>query len=178
MSNDKSMILEPIRNTLICLLLVVKLEDIEMKYEALSSDNEYDFQFVIDDQEYDEVLKELKAKDDDQDVENEIKIACPHSGCKKAFSRNHNLMKHLKTHDLGLERPYCICHICGKTIRGVYSLHLKIHQNIKQFNCEDCGRSFRQKVALHNHSNNEWDLSKKILLNWSIYFIYSLSVDS
>lgn len=142
-------------------ILVIKLEDIEIKYEPLSSDDEYDFQFEVDDQDYDEVLKELKAKDSDlEEIDNEIKIACPHEGCKKAFSRNHNLIKHLKSHELGLDRPGSICHICGKTIKGVYSLHLKIHQNIKQFNCDECGRSFRQKVALNNHRKS---LSESLL---------------
>lgn len=134
------------------LISVIQLEDIEIKYEALSSDDEFDFQFEVDDQDYDELLKDLKAKDSDlEEIENEIKINCPHEGCKKTFARNHNLIKHLKSHELGLDRPGSICHICGKTIRGVYSLHLKIHENTKQFGCDDCGRSFRQKVALNNH---------------------------
>lgn len=145
------------------LILVNRLDDVEIKYEALSSDDEFDFQFEVDDQDYDEVLRELKAKDSDlEEVESEVKIDCPHETCKKTFARNHNLIKHLKSHELGLDRPGSICHICGKTIRGVYSLHLKIHENTKQFSCDDCGRSFRQKVALNNHRKFHQELQVMI----------------
>jgi uncharacterized Zn-finger protein len=120
--------------------------------EALSSDDEFDFQFEVDDAEYDDVLKELKAKDsEDEPEDDEAKINCPYEGCKKSFSRNHNLLKHLRSHEMGMDKPGSVCHICGKTIKGVYSLHLKIHENLKQFRCDDCGREFRQKIALQNH---------------------------
>lgn len=119
-NNIKNHILD--RNPLV--LLVIKLEDNEIKYEVLSSDDEYAFQFEMDDQDYDEVLKDLKAKDSDlEEVENEVKIDCPIDDCKRSFSRKHNLIKHLKSHELGLDiRPGSICHICGKLIKGVYSL--------------------------------------------------------
>lgn len=133
---------------------VSRLDDAEIKYEVLSSDDEFDFQFELDDQDYDEILRGLKAEDSDaEELDNEVKIDCPfkEQGCKRSFARNHNLLKHLKSHELGLDKPGSICHICGKTIKGVYSLHLKIHENTKQYNCDDCGRSFRQKVALNNH---------------------------
>lgn len=149
---------------------LLRLEEVEIKYEALSSDDvrtklrhklliltqisfqEYEFQFEVDDQEYDEVVRDLKAKDSDlEELEDEVKINCPLEGCKKAFSRRHNLIKHLKSHEMGLDKPGSICHICGKTIKGVYSLHLKVHENSKQFRCDDCGKEFRQKVALQNH---------------------------
>lgn len=95
-------------------------------------------------------MRDLKANDSDME-ESEIKIDCPVEGCKRSFSRKHNLVKHIKSHDLEIDKPGSICHICGKLIRGVYSLHLKIHENMKQFSCDDCGRQFRQKVALNNH---------------------------
>lgn len=124
----------------------------EIKYEPLSSDDEFDFEFEIEDREYDEILKELKAKDSDiEEFSDEIKINCPHEDCPRSFTRKHNLIKHIKSHDLGLDRPGSICHICGKLIKGVYSLHLKVHENTKQFKCDDCGRCFRQKIALNNH---------------------------
>lgn len=122
----------------------------------MSSDDEYAFQFELDDKEYDEVLKELNAGsgDDDEGGEETERMNCPHEGCKRSFCRKHNLIKHLKSHELGLDKAGSVCHICGKHIKGVYSLHLKIHENTKQFHCDDCGRSFRQKIGLHNHSES------------------------
>lgn len=136
-------------------ILVIKLEDIEIKYEALSSDDEFEFQFEVDDCDYDEILKEIKQKDSDLEEVDEAKIDCPHEGCKKSFSRKHNLIKHLRHHEMGMDKLGSICHICGKTIKGVYSLHLKIHENSKQFRCDECGKEFRQKVALNNHREFE-----------------------
>lgn len=118
----------------------------------LSSDDEYGFQFEVTDKDYESIIKDLKAQDSDVDeAEAEIKIDCPHEGCRKSFSRRHNLLKHLRTHEMGIDQKGSICHICGKFIKGVYSLHLKIHESSKQYRCDECGRCFRQKVALNNH---------------------------
>jgi uncharacterized Zn-finger protein len=130
----------------------VIIEDIEVKYEQLSSDEEYGFQFDVDDQEYEEILKDLKEKESDVDEEDSAtKIDCPLEGCQRSFSRKHNLLRHIKNHEPSLDPHGSVCHICGKFIKGVYSLHLKIHESTKQFHCDECGRSFRQKVALNNH---------------------------
>lgn len=139
----------------------------------LSSDDEFSFQF--DDaivRDYDRIIRDLRAKDssDLEEINGETKINCPQEDCTRSFTRKHNLIKHIKSHELGLDRPgklsfsSClksaltielipgsICHICGKNIKGVYSLHLKVHENTKQFKCDDCGRCFRQKIALNNH---------------------------
>lgn len=144
------------------------MEDVEIKYEALSSDDEYEFQFEVEDPEYDELMKELRGRDSDlEEIDSEIKINCPHEGCKKSFSRKHNLIKHLGTHDMGIDKIGSVCHICGKTIKGAYSLHLKIHENAKQFRCDDCGKEFRQKVALNNHCKLKRAESRWILTQFS-----------
>ena len=120
-----------------------------MNCEALSDDEDFEFQFIIQDSEYDEIMRDLKAGD--SDLEEASKIDCPHEGCKKSFTRKHNLIKHLKSHEMNLNNVGFVCHICGKTIKGVFSLHLKTHDSVKQFRCDDCGKEFRQKVALNNH---------------------------
>lgn len=99
------------------------------------------------------MLKELRAKDSDLEEIGEISLSCPYEDCTRTFSRKYNLTRHMRSHEitsLDLQTGH-ICHICGKNIKGVYSLHLKVHQNLKQFRCPDCGREFRQKVALRNH---------------------------
>jgi uncharacterized Zn-finger protein len=122
----------------------------EAKYEETpTEDDDYEFQFCLEDSEYFEILKELRTNDE-EDLE-DLKINCPHENCKRAFSRQHNLLKHLKCHELGMDKAGSVCHICGKFIRGVYSLHLKIHEDQKQFRCDECGKEFRQKIALNNH---------------------------
>lgn len=52
--------------------------------QAFSSDEEYGFQFVVDDDEYDEVLRELKATESDAEIAEEEKLKCPfvEKGCK------------------------------------------------------------------------------------------------
>lgn len=98
------------------------------------------------------MLKELRKNDSDLEEIGEIILSCPVAGCKRSFSRKYNLTRHLRSHEVGsIETAGHICHICGKNIKGVYSLHLKIHENTKQFRCSECGREFRQKVALRNH---------------------------
>jgi KRAB domain-containing zinc finger protein len=121
--------------------------------EEIVSDCEYEFEFSIDDTEYDEVLKELRAKDSDLEEIGEIVLSCPYEDCNRTFTRKYNLSRHLRSHEipsLDLQTGH-ICHICGKNIKGVYSLHLKIHENLKGFKCNECGREFRQKIALTNH---------------------------
>lgn len=117
----------------------------------MESDDEYEFQFELDDTEYDAVIKELKAKESDIDEIEDLKYECTYDGCMRSFARKHNLARHMKSHEMNIDRVGSICHMCGKTIKGVYSLHLKVHQRQKQYRCEECGREFRQKIALQNH---------------------------
>lgn len=83
----------------------------------------------------------------------------PCDACTKAFKTPEHLKKHQKTH-MSLEdrnnsekvkKYLCIC--CGKilyTYTG-YQVHLKIHTGEKDFNCEICGKRFREKVHLKKH---------------------------
>lgn len=83
------------------------LDPTEMKYELAAvddDDEDFEFQFCVDDSEYIEVLRELKGDlecaGSDLENDSEIKTNCPHLGCKRAFSRKHNLLKHLKSESL------------------------------------------------------------------------------
>lgn len=137
-------------------------EDVIIEYQEFSSDDEFDFQFLVDDKEYNSILKELNAREsesdefDDSTKGNSVKIECPFKdkGCKRSFVRKTNLLKHLEEHDSGTglsnkDRP--ICHICGKKVLGNYSFHVRNHEAIKRFGCDLCGRKFKQKISLSYH---------------------------
>lgn len=95
-------------------IIVIQLEDAEIKYEPLSSDDEFAFQFEMDDRDYDGILHDLKAKDSDlEEVNSDVKINCPQEDCTRSFTRRHNLIKHIKSHEFGLDRPGSICKHIG-----------------------------------------------------------------
>lgn len=118
--------------------LIVEEEDIE-------------FQFILTPTEYDEVLTELNIAEDDDDCEYaDEPVPCPYENCKRKFHRRYNLDKHILNHETQVKEP-SVCHICGKVVKGLYSLHLKTHDDFKRFKCPHCEREFRQKVTLDNH---------------------------
>ncbi len=71
--------------------------------------------------------------------------------CKKTFSQQSNLCKHVLIH-YGL-RPYG-CDICGKRFTQQANLikHKRIHTGDKPFVCKVCGRGFSQKANLKKHA--------------------------
>lgn len=86
-----------------------------------------------------------------EDCEEQISL-CPYENCKKKFTKKQNLEKHLERHNSSeTDKVASVCHICGKLIKGLYSLHIKTHEDQKRFRCDDCGKEFRQKVTLNNH---------------------------
>lgn len=130
-------------------------DDFVIKSELVEEDDEIEFQFQIDDDEYDEVMERLRSlreeeaeleDDDDDDL-----TACPIENCKRKFSKRYNLEKHLERHSAEGEKLPSICHICGKVIKSLFSYHLKTHEDSKRFRCDDCGKEFRQKASLQNH---------------------------
>lgn len=46
-----------------------------------------------------------------------------------------------------------LCHICSKCFRHKHHLllHLKVHNNVKDYSCKICGRKFRQKSHVNQH---------------------------
>lgn len=112
-------------------------------------EEDYDFQFNITSEEYDEVIKELKLPDEEDDDTTEP-VPCPYEKCKRKFTRRYNLEKHILGHETHVKEP-SVCHICGKVVKGLYSLHLKTHDDFKRFRCSYCNKDFRQKITLNNH---------------------------
>lgn len=137
------------------------------------------FQFIIEDKDYEDIIKRILGEDSDIEDITEVKPQCPE--CNKTFSRyaynflenhlnsikffyqninsdillsrNSTLKRHLIIHDPNRSKTeQCsICEICGKLIRGVMNTHLRTHSNIKPFSCELCAKAFRTNGALKVH---------------------------
>ncbi|XP_018561671.1 zinc finger protein 260-like [Anoplophora glabripennis] len=69
--------------------------------------------------------------------------------CEKKFVSQKNLDAHLKYHDGTVKKS--ICNICGKTMTSGFEEHLRIHNNLKEFECGDCDTKFNTKGALSKH---------------------------
>jgi uncharacterized Zn-finger protein len=71
--------------------------------------------------------------------------------CIKSFVSNHKLLHHLKSHEG--TRPYN-CNMCNLgffTFTALEEHKSIMHLNIKRFNCDICGSSFKHEVSLKVH---------------------------
>ena len=79
-------------------------------------------------------------------------IKCPL--CKKVISRSFSI--HLRTdHRNNFDQTNATtCNLCGKTIASLHSYirHVKlVHEKLKEFICDTCGRCFGEKSKLKEH---------------------------
>lgn len=87
------------------------------------TDDEYEFDFKIKDEDYFKIVKDLKDKDDDLEELEEIHHKCSREKCGKIFKNEKNLMLHMKQHEISN-----FCHLCGFLVEGDLNYHLKNHE--------------------------------------------------
>ncbi|CAK1599535.1 unnamed protein product [Parnassius mnemosyne] len=81
------------------------------------------------------------------------------SVCGKQFKHAFSLKTHLHVHEIG-KFP---CSICKKLLKSKpsYQAHMQRHNNIHNYSCEDCGRTFVTCSELINHKKKH-NVVKKI----------------
>jgi len=76
--------------------------------------------------------------------------------CERKFSRKNYLEAHIMTKHQNVD--LFKCHVCDKQLGSKVTLrhHLKLHEKnvTKNFNCQQCTKSFRHKVSLKQHQLN------------------------
>ncbi|CAH1954160.1 unnamed protein product [Acanthoscelides obtectus] len=69
--------------------------------------------------------------------------------CDKKFVSQKNLDAHLKYHDGTLVKH--TCNICEKKVTTGFEEHLRIHSNLKEYECQYCDMRFNTKGTLRKH---------------------------
>ena len=74
----------------------IQIEQIEIKQEVLEDDEDLHFEFKLTEDEYFEIVKELRAKDGDLIEVEQTLIKCDAEPCTKMFKNKKLLWKHKK----------------------------------------------------------------------------------
>ncbi|KAJ8982492.1 hypothetical protein NQ317_019276 [Molorchus minor] len=67
----------------------------------------------------------------------------------KKFVSQKSLDSHLKYHEGRVKKNNC--NICGKTFTSGFEEHLRVHNNLREFECEHCDMKFNTKGSLSKH---------------------------
>jgi uncharacterized Zn-finger protein len=78
-------------------------------------------------------------------------FAC--SVCHKKFVSQKNLDSHLKYHD-GTAKTKT-CNVCGKVMTTGFEEHLRIHNDLREFECDQCDNRFNTKGTLAKHKKRK-----------------------
>lgn len=73
--------------------------------------------------------------------------------CDKKFVSQKNLDCHLKYHD-GTTKTKT-CNVCGKVMTTGFEEHLRIHNNLREFECDRCDNKFNTKGTLAKHKKRK-----------------------
>ena len=71
---------------------------------------------------------------------------------RKSHQPYNEMYKHLKEHDISLEKKYS-CTYCGKCFDRSKLLNSHVSQHEKKFICKFCGRGFGSKIKQEDHEN-------------------------
>jgi len=84
-----------------------------------------------------------------QRMHKEKKFTC--QSCEKSYFNLHQLREHIQKGLCKDENRKCF--ICNKFFfdKHILDIHMKIHNNIREFKCEHCGKTFTQKRTLKEH---------------------------
>lgn len=78
-------------------------------------------------------------------------FVCPIEGCKKGFSMQSNMLKHVETHSSNRSFE---CEVCGQFCKTQRSLNFHIicfHKTESKIKCPDCDKAFVNKSYLKMH---------------------------
>ncbi|ORZ37849.1 hypothetical protein BCR44DRAFT_128280, partial [Catenaria anguillulae PL171] len=81
----------------------------------------------------------------------EKKYVCDHPGCGKAFDRPFNLRQHIRTHNGERPFPCDKCDKAFSRAHDLKRHMMAIHDNNKPFRCLRCGHRFCRHDALQRH---------------------------
>lgn len=75
------------------------------------------------------------------------------SMCFKKFVSQKNLDSHLKYHNSNAKAK--TCNVCGKVMTTGFEEHLRIHTNLREFECDKCDNRFNTKGTLAKHKKRK-----------------------
>jgi len=81
----------------------------------------------------------------------EQRFECSEDGCEEVFKTSINLKKHFKSHK---EIKELDCNICGRHFGGAWNLkrHMLTHSGVKPFQCSQCPKSFTCEKDMRAHT--------------------------
>lgn len=82
------------------------------------------------------------------------------SVCERKFVSQKNLDAHAKYHE-GTAKSNT-CNICKKVVSSCFEEHLRVHLNLKEFECDSCDMKFNTKNSLSKHKKNKHALVGRI----------------
>lgn len=86
-----------------------------------------------------------------KETTHEPKKPCKH--CHQSFSSTRSLRVHLETHKVGKKNKRRIqaCPICKESTNNLKRHYTQCHTDAREFTCEFCGKSFKEKPSLDFH---------------------------
>ena len=115
--------------------------------ECAGSDHDYELQEAIDNLEeqsdLDKTLQKVIATDQILNAAKDVSMQTMKLRLKSDIIKEPAEVRNSKL----------TCEICGSTLRSksAFKAHLKIHDDIRPYQCLTCGRSFRQRCHLKDH---------------------------